>query len=75
MEPWALLGQIFAILGRLGRVSFFHAFFDCQKVGPKSQKSATLAARRRPRAKNEAARRSARGHQGGGYGEGAEIFA
>ena len=75
MVPWALLEPFFAILGRLGRVSFFHAFFDRQKVGPKSQKSATLAARRRLRAKNEAARRNARGHRGGDYGEGAEIFA
>jgi len=44
MEPWARLGLFFVILGCVGSRSFFDAFFDRQKVGPKSQKSAKLSA-------------------------------
>ena len=71
MDPWTLQGTIFAILGRPGRRSFFDAFFDRQKVIPKSQKSAKLVAKRRPAAKkkrppakNGVARRNARGRRG-----------
>ena len=75
MEPWALLRQIFSIFGRLGRVLFFDAFLGRQKVGQKSQKSATLVAKEGPHPDLGVARRNARGHRGGDYGEGAEIFA
>ena len=69
--PWANL----AILGCLLKVSFFDAFFDCPKVDPKSYKSAKLAADGEPDRIFGAARRNERGHRGGDYGEGAEIFA
>ena len=60
MVPWALLGLTFAIFWRLGRVSFFDAFFDRQKVGAKSPKSAKLATKRRADCENGVARRNAR---------------
>jgi hypothetical protein len=75
MEPWAFLGPIFAILGCLLRVSFFDTFFDRQEVDPKTKKYAKLAADGEPDRIFGAARRNERGHRGGDYGEGAEIFA
>ena len=38
---------VFVIFGRLGRRSFFDAFFDRQTVGPKSQKSAKGGSQKR----------------------------
>jgi hypothetical protein len=70
MVPWALLGQIFVILGCVGRRSFFDAFFDRQKVGPKSQKSAKLATKGGPPATFGPARRNERGRRGGTIGGG-----
>ena len=75
MEPWALLRLIFAILGCVGRVLFFDAFLGRQKVCRKSLKSTMWAAKGKVFGKNGSARRNARGHRGGDYGEGAEIFA
>ena len=48
IEPWVFLGLIFEIFERLGRRLFFDAFFDRQKVSPKSQKSAKWAANGEP---------------------------
>ena len=75
MEPRALLGPIFAIWGCLLRVSFFDTFFARQKVCPKSKNSSQLAAKGGPHPDLGVARRNARGHRGGDYGKGAEIFA
>jgi hypothetical protein len=74
MEPWAFLRLIFAILGCVGRVMFFDAFLGRQKDLQKSQKSATLAAKGKVFGKSGSARRNARGHRGGDYGEGQRSF-
>ena len=53
----------------------FRRFWGKKKVDRKSEKILNLKPDGRPGAKNEVARRNARGHRGGDYGEGAEIFA
>ena len=57
-----------------GRGPFFYAFLDRQKVGPKSNKCAKMAAKGGPAGDLGAARRNERGRRGGTIGGGQRTY-